>query len=103
MIYDVPAASREGGHPVYKLCPRPWKPEDLNPLQQVQDLVLAKFEMNFFFKLAAAWNADPGEWRLFPDFLQLVYSRRVITADADRGEESAPEPAETVTFPRIAA
>jgi hypothetical protein len=103
VICDVPAAGREGGHPVYQLCPHPWKPEDLDPLQQVQDLALAKFEMNFFFKLAAAWNANPGEWRLFPDFLQMVYARRVITADQDRGAEPAPELAEVATFPRIAA
>jgi Fe-S-cluster containining protein len=103
VIHDIPKAGREGGHPVYQLCPRAWKPEDLDPLQQVQDLALTKFEMNFFFKLAAAWNAKPGEWRLFPDFLQLVYARRVITADEERGEEPAPEPAETVPFPRIAA
>jgi Fe-S-cluster containining protein len=99
VICNVPAAGREGSHPVYQLCPRAWKPEDLDPLQQVQDLVLARFEMNFFFKLAAAWNANPGEWRLFPDFLQMVYARRVITADEDRGAE----PAEFVKFPRIAA
>jgi Fe-S-cluster containining protein len=102
VIHDIPAAGREG-HPVYQLCPRAWKPEDVDPLQQVQDLVLAKFEMNFFFKLAAAWNANPGEWRLFPDFLQLVYARRVITAEEERSAEPAPEPAETLTFPRIAA
>jgi Fe-S-cluster containining protein len=103
VIYDVPAAGKGGSHPIYQLCPRAWKPEDLNPLQQVQDLVVAKYEMNFFFKLAAAWNADPGEWRLFPDFLQMVYAKRVITQDEDRDVEAVPEPAEVIRFPRIAA
>jgi Fe-S-cluster containining protein len=103
VIYDVPATGRDGGHPVYQLCPRAWKPEDLDPIQQLQDLVVAKYEMSFFLKLAEAWNASPGEWRLFPDFLRMVYARRIITADQDRDTETVPEPAEVVKFPRIAA
>src|SRR5262249_9188123 len=101
VIHDVPAAGREGGHPVYQLCPRAWKPEDLDPLQQVQDLVLAKFEMNFFFKLAAAWNERPGDWLLFPDFLQMVYAKRVLSQEQNLDVEPAVE--ELVRFPRIAA
>jgi hypothetical protein len=103
VLYDIPATGKGGSHPVYQLCPRAWNPEDLDPLQQVQDLVIAKFEMNFFFKLAAAWNAQPGEWRLFPEFLLTVYARRVISKDEDREVEPAPEPAEVVRFPRLAA
>ncbi len=103
VIYDVPAAGRDGSHPVYRLCPRTWRPEDLDPIQQLQDLVVARYEMNFFFKLADAWNASPGEWRLFPDFLRMVYAGRIISAEQDRDAEPAPEPAEIVKFPRLAA
>ena len=103
VIYDVPAAGRGLSHPVYQLCPRAWRPEDLDPIQQVQDLVVARYEMSFFFKLAAAWNARPGEWSLFPDFLQMVYAKRVITADEDREAEPVLEPSELLEFPRIAA
>src|SRR5262249_23481052 len=103
VIYDVPPTGKAGGHPVYQLCPRTWKPDDLDPLQQVQDLVIAKFEMNFFCKLASPWNARPGEWRLFPDFLQSVYARRVIAHEDDQEVDPVPAPAEVVRFPRLAA
>ena len=103
VIYDVPPTGRAGGHPAYQLCPRAWTPEDLDPLQQVQDLAIAKFEMNFFFKLAAAWNAGPGEWRLFPDFLQSVYARRVIADEDDREIDPVPQPTDVIRYPRLAA
>ncbi len=110
VLYDVPATGKNGSHPVYRLCPRSWKPEDLDPVQQVQDLVVAKYEMNFFFKLAAAWNARPGEWTLFPAFLQMVYSKRILTPEQDRANEDRREevlefeqPAEAARFPRLAA
>ena len=103
VIYDVPAAGKGGSHPIYQLCPRSWKPEDLDPIQQVQDLVVAKYEMNFFFKLAAAWNENPGDWLLFPDFLRMVYAKRVLSKDEDLDIEPAPAVEETVRYPRLAA
>ncbi|MBI3863686.1 MAG: YkgJ family cysteine cluster protein, partial [Planctomycetia bacterium] len=68
VLCDVPSQGNAGNDPVYGLCPKPWMPRDLDPIRQVQDLVVAKFEMKFFFKLAGSWNARPGDWRLFPDF-----------------------------------
>src|SRR5262245_54659649 len=103
VIYDVHQEGNAGGHPIYRHCPRRWTPEDPDPLQQVQDLVLPKFEMDFFFKLAAAWNAQPGEWPLFPEFLQAVYAQRVIAQENDQEVEPIPEPAEVIRFPRLAA
>jgi Fe-S-cluster containining protein len=106
ILYDVPKEGRGGSHPVYRLCPRKWEPHDLDPISQVQDLVIARYEMDFFFKLARGWNARPGEWRTFPDFLQLVYSQRVLPeAYDDLDEESSPdsESATILQFPRRAA
>ena len=105
VLYDVPSHGKAGGHPAYRLCPRPWEPQDFDPIQQLQDLVIAKYEMNFFFKLADAWNESPGDWRTFPDFLTAVYANRVLAKDRDEGtEEEAPADFEpTVRFPRIAA
>jgi Fe-S-cluster containining protein len=77
ILYDVPSRGRRSDHPAYELCARQWLPEDLDPIQQVQDLVVAKYEMNFFFKLAESWNESPGHWREFPEFLQLVYAARL--------------------------
>lgn len=78
IIYDVPANGRANGEAAYQLCPRPWNTSDVDPIQQVQDLVVLRFEIEFFHKLAVAWNADPGDWLMFPDFLVDVYQGRVL-------------------------
>ena len=100
VLCDMPSVGRGGSHPVYQLCPQKWEPNDLDPIQQVQDLVVAKYEMDFFFKLARAWNERPGDWLLFPEFLRLVYSRRVL---AKEEIETIPIPEPAAQFPRIAA
>lgn len=102
VLYDVPDRGRDGDHPAYGLCPRQWTPEDLDPVQQVQDLVVAKYEMNFFHQLAASWNERPGDWRRFPEFLQLVYAARLRPAcEAETIDWETQEP--TVPFRRRAA
>jgi Fe-S-cluster containining protein len=105
VLCDVPASGRGGSHPVYRLCPKSWEPADLDPIQQVQDLVVARYEMDFFFKLAAAWNERPGDWLLFPDFLKSVYAKRVLRQDEDRHDEAEPQADEAtiIRFPRLAA
>jgi len=106
VLCDVPAEGKAGSHPAYRLCSRKWEPADLDPIGQVQNLVIARYEMNFFFKLAQGWNCVPGDWKSFPDFLQLVYSKRVLAKERqDPEEEAVPdvEPATINRFPRIAA
>jgi Fe-S-cluster containining protein len=103
VLCDVPAAGKGGSHAAYRLCARQWEPPDLDPIGQVQDLVIAKYEMNFFFKLAQAWNARPGEWAAFPDFLQLVYAKRVLPKERDDEIADDSEPPTIIRFPRIAA
>ncbi|MEX1230627.1 MAG: YkgJ family cysteine cluster protein [Planctomycetaceae bacterium] len=78
VLYDIPTSGRADRHPQYTLCPRPWKTSDVDPIEQVQDLVVCEFEMSFFRKLAAIWNRVPQEWEAFPQFIQNVYSRRVV-------------------------
>jgi Fe-S-cluster containining protein len=84
ILYDVPPTGKEGGNPAHQLCPRPWQPADLDPVRQVQDLVVAQYEMNFFHKLAASWNQRPGPWKSFPKFLKLVYESRLRPAHEAR-------------------
>lgn len=81
ILYDLPSSGRSGGNPMYSLCPRPWTPADVDPITQVQDLVVATYEMRFFHRLADIWNDEPGDWHLFPDFLEIVYSSRVRPAE----------------------
>ena len=83
VLHEVPAHGRlTDRHPAYSLCSRPWEASDVDPLQSVQDLVLAQFEMTFFKQLALGWNQNPGAWENFPDFLHTVYSQRVVPAPA---------------------
>lgn len=76
ILYDAPAYGREG-HEVYKLCPREWEKSDIDPVRQLQDLIVARYEMMFFQQMATSWNQQPGPWQLFPDFLKMVYENRL--------------------------
>jgi Fe-S-cluster containining protein len=76
-FYPVPEYGRGNRTPAYKLCPGPWSTEDFDPIQQLQSLVVARYEMKFFHLLARSWNEQPGAWEVFPEFLQLVYSARI--------------------------
>jgi len=78
IIYDAPTNGRGNTEPAYQLCPRPWTTADVDPVQQVQDLVVLRFEIEFYQKLTTAWNAEPGDWHSFPDFLIEVYQKRVL-------------------------
>jgi len=103
VLCDVPPAGKGGIHPVYQLCPQKWQPRDLDPIGQVRDLVVAKYEMNFFFKLARSWNERPGDWRSFPDFLKLVYANRILSSEPDAVEQPDADDAQILKFPRLAA
>lgn len=77
ILCNVPTTSRASSHPAYGLCPREWETSDVDPVQTVQDLVVAKYEIAFFAEIARVWNQSPRPWKRFPDFLHLVYSNRV--------------------------
>ncbi len=77
ILYDVPKPGRDGGHRAYDLCPEPLQPSDFDPIQSVQELVISKYEMQFFQQVADIWNRQPGEWKMFPEFLHFVYAERI--------------------------
>ena len=99
IIYDVPQNGRGEENPVYNLCPRRWQPEDFEPLETVQELVLATYEMNFFRQLADAWNRSPQEFKLFPEFLRLVYSGRIQVGEEPEAATSHEDPPVILAFP----
>jgi Fe-S-cluster containining protein len=92
ILYDVPRNGRAGNEPAYQLCHRPWVKEDVDPVDIVQDLVVARFEMEFFGVLASSWNQNPGPWKAFPDFLEHVYSQRVQGLSAAELAAQSPRP-----------
>lgn len=78
ILYPLPERGRSGETPAYELCPRPWEPDDVNPILAVQELTVARHEMLFFRELAVTWNRKPRPWNIFPQFLRLVYRARVV-------------------------
>ncbi len=90
IIYDVPAHGRSGDQSAYSLCPRQWETSDVDAIDMIRDLVVVKYEMSFFRQLATVWNQVPRPWTMFPEFLRLVYSKRVVretTIEATPEEE----------------
>jgi Fe-S-cluster containining protein len=87
VIHDVPACGRAQNNPAYDLCPRPWEPSDFDPLQTVQDLVVAM------------WNRALRPWSIFPEFLRMAYAGRVVRED-DSAEADEPQ---TIKLPLAAA
>ena len=98
VIHDIPDRSRDGDVGVYDLCPRPWEPSDLDPVQPLHNLVVARYEMQFFRSIAELWNRNPRSWSVFPDFLRLVYARRVVREEELKPQQTVTElaPAEVV-------
>ncbi|MEZ6047760.1 MAG: YkgJ family cysteine cluster protein [Planctomycetaceae bacterium] len=89
-IVQVPHKLMEDENPVYNLCPRPWEPSDFDPVTSMEHLTTAAYEMRFFHKIAQLWNRKPGPWHIFPDFLKIVYSERVMHGEKVLDEELFP-------------
>jgi Fe-S-cluster containining protein len=58
-----------------KLCPTEWIISDRQQFQARIDLDDCLQQMELFRLIAHRWNAVPGPWLLFPDFLIDLYSR----------------------------
>jgi Fe-S-cluster containining protein len=99
ILADVPPHGRpDDGHELYRLCPRPWQPSDVDPLTAPADLAVARSEMAFFKQVAVLWNERLGSWLKFPEFLRLVYANRVVrqTKPVEQGGSADPV---TLPFP----
>lgn len=101
IIHDVPERGRTQDHPAYHLCPRQWEPSDLDPLDSMQNLVVARSEMIFFTQVSQVWNLCPRPWSLFPEFLRLVYARRVVREAVAEDEVVEDEAPATIKFPTV--
>jgi len=89
-LQSVPGHARDEAVAVYQLCPRPWEPEDLDPVETPQTLAVIRYEMAFFHNVARLWNRQPQPWTAFPDFLDYVYSRRILPVSADEAPDTEP-------------
>jgi hypothetical protein len=90
-VCDIPDRFRDNTNPAYTLCPRPWEPEDVDPIQSVQDLAVVQYELAFFRQVADLWNRSPASWGAFPQFLDIVYAKRVGREEpAETAEDEGP-------------
>jgi Fe-S-cluster containining protein len=87
VVCEIPGRMRANPNPAYTLCPRPWQPEDVDPIQAVQDLAVIKYELAFFSQVAELWNRSPASWSAFFQFLEIVYSQRVVRDEPAEEEE----------------
>lgn len=91
-IHSIPENGRPSDtQPAYNLCPTTWVAADIEPISALQDLVLIRFEMQFFAHVAAAWNRRRQSWSVFPEFLRLVYENRVVLSDVQEIDAAHPE------------
>lgn len=96
ILHAVPEYGREERRPEFRLCPRQWTPQDVDPLQAARELVVARYEVQFFHQLAALWNQQPGPWEIFPEFLREVYANRVSPIPDGQPEVQLPRPPRSV-------
>ena len=109
VIQEVSIPTRNGEDPVYDLCSRPWEPAELDPVEPLHDLIVARYEMQFFHRLADQWNQSPRSWDVFPDFLRMVYSQRLVNessvsttaAEPATVESQADDRPHTISFPGV--
>ncbi len=100
ILSHVPESGRAGNDPIYNLCPEQWKPDQIDPIRSVQDLVVAQHEINFFRQLVESWNHNPQKWEFFPEFLHLVYSQRVqLESSLDESIPISQDETESMTIP----
>lgn len=83
IIHPIPEYGRDSKLPQYRLCPRQWTPADVDPIDAMRDLVVARYEAQFYAQIARLWNQKVGPWNLFPDFLRNVYQNRVQKPSED--------------------
>ena len=88
-VHDVPDRGRAGAHPAYDLCPRPWTAGDVDPLEAPAQLAAARWEMDFFRQIAAAWNRAPRPAAALPAYLEAVYRGRVTDGDVRQRRRAA--------------
>jgi Fe-S-cluster containining protein len=69
-----PEPADERLHEAYRLCSRTWSVFDFDLEGALNDLRACRSEMELFHAIAHCWNAQPGPWPFFPDFLELIYT-----------------------------
>ncbi|EKE04582.1 MAG: hypothetical protein ACD_20C00046G0003 [uncultured bacterium] len=89
-IAGNPDNDNASGNAAYDLCPRPLIEEDFAGCSgdDVQNLVLYKYEMNYFKSLSEVWNAEPGDFAKFIAYLEAAYKNRILFNEEEKIKKS---------------
>ena len=84
-----PGSDNISGNPAYDLCPRILDEDDLadHSGKTIKNLVLYKYEMDYFKSVAEIWNKEPGDYAKYLAYLELVYKNRVLFSELEKMEE----------------
>lgn len=80
IVFNVEPDNLLSSHDVYNLCPRKITRDDIENSHDeiMKNLILRKYEVDFFKNLADYWNRNPGTTVEFFRFLEKVYDNRVV-------------------------
>lgn len=78
-VLDLTSNNNKGVHPVYNVCSRKITRDDLPESSDgiLQDLVMRKYELEYFKDMAEYWNQKPGTIDEFLAFMKITYQNRV--------------------------
>lgn len=84
-----PPGANESSNPAYNLCHRPLTDEDLADYSgnTIRNLVIYKYEMDYFRSLAEVWNKSPRDFAQFFAFLEIAYKNRILYNDSEEIKE----------------
>ena len=72
-------------NPAYNLCPRSLDERDFadHSGSTIKNLVLYKYEVEYFKAVSEIWNNNPGDFGKFFMFLEMAYKNRVLYETQD--------------------
>ncbi|OGI19562.1 MAG: hypothetical protein A2287_07630 [Candidatus Melainabacteria bacterium RIFOXYA12_FULL_32_12] len=81
-----PKNNNTTGNPAYDLCPRLLEEKDIEDFSDnaVQNLVLYKYEMDYFKSLAKVWNEYPSDFARFIAYLEAAYKNRILFNESEK-------------------
>lgn len=79
IVVNTSAFNQDFAHPIYKTCSIKPSREDISDSDEIiKTLVLKKYEVDYFKKLATEWDKNPRTLMEFWDFMAKKYQNRVV-------------------------
>lgn len=80
IIFNVNSSNLNQGNPIYNQCPRKITEQDIadSKDQIMKNLIMRKYEGDYFQNLSDYWNQKPGTIKEFFAFIKNVYQNRIV-------------------------